>query len=162
MNPNISCFPKLELSSAFDSLEFIIWGHKINTICKSICQAICWNMMNWICSCEFGTFPFHTVVITKSEWLDWDNCNLYLTETKQWLAFYLYLLMFVIPNSPNHITMSASLREWAWRRVYSLLVDIIGSNRIYFCYSQLLHISRMVVLRSFTGDVILDLTSIWL
>ena len=95
-------------------------------------------------------FSFHTVVITKSEWLDRDNGNLYLTETKQWLAFYLYLLMFVIPNSPNHITMSASLREWAWRRVYSLLVDIIGSNRIYFSYSQLLHISSMVVARSFT------------
>ena len=74
-------------------------------------------------------FSFHTVVITKSEWLDRDNGNLYLTEAKQWLAFYLYLLMFVIPNSPNHITMSASVREWAWRRVYSLLVDIVGSNR---------------------------------
>ena len=28
-------------------------------------------------------FSFHTVVITKSEWLDRDNGNFYLTETKQ-------------------------------------------------------------------------------
>ena len=50
--------PKLELSLAFESLEFIIWGHKINKICKLICQAICWNMMNWICCSEFGTSLF--------------------------------------------------------------------------------------------------------
>ena len=80
-------------------------------------------------------FSFHTVVITKSEWLDRDNGNLYLTETKQWLAFYLYLLMFVIPNSPNHITMSASLREWAWRRVYSLLWILLGPTE----YTSVIH-----------------------
>ena len=50
--------PKLELSLAFESLEFIIWGHKINKICKLICQAICCNMMNWICCSEFGTSLF--------------------------------------------------------------------------------------------------------
>ena len=63
-------------------------------------------MLNWICSCEFGTFPFHTVVITKIERLDCDNCNLYSTETKAMVGIYLYLLTVVIPNAPNHTTVS--------------------------------------------------------
>ena len=129
---------------------------------QSICQVICWNMMNWICCSEFGTSLFilwslprvNDLTVTTATFTRWDESNCWHTTSNYWrLSF--QMLPIILLCLHHH---GSELEG----RVYSLLVDIIGSNRIYFCYSQLLHISRMVVVRSFTGDVILDLTSIWL
>ena len=99
--------------------------------------------------------PFHTVVITKSEWLDCDNCNLYLTETKAIVG----ILPLITDGCHSRCSQSyyyvCTITGVSLEAGLLATLDIIGSNRIYFCHSQLLHISRMVVVRSFTGDVIL-------
>ena len=107
--------------------------------------------------------PFHTVVITKSEWLDCDNCNLYLTETKA--------IVGILPLITDgcHSRCSQSYYYVCTITGVSLEAGLLATRGNYWVQPNILqlftitpHLKHGCCSFFHAGDVILDLTSIWL